>query len=181
MAGAVGIGLLAVGTAVSISGQISSAEAQAEAKRQEALIANKKADELIDRVRQNESALRQNSIYQELQAGAAFSAGGGEGGGIGSMLQIHANTESAIINMRRDTEFKAKILRAGGTVDSGLANQAETASYYSSAGTVLGAASQVFPVPASKPDKLGLARQQKAYNDFTPGFSTYDQSNSGGK
>lgn len=132
-----------VGGGAQIYGQIASAQAKKDAAEKEAALKGMQADEILQRQAINEQTMLEQSDRIEKDYGASLGAVHA-GGGIGGIMQIHANTLDNIKNSRRDAEFKSKMLRLGADIETSLASDAITASYISGAGTFLTSAAQSY-------------------------------------
>lgn len=133
-----------IGTAASIYSQISAGQKEEEAAKKKQELANQQADEILSRELINEQAIRDQAFNAEKEYGAAFSATGREGGGIGGILAIRRNTVKALEYAKRDADFKSYMLRKGAEMDTQLASDAATASYITGAGTALTGAARIY-------------------------------------
>lgn len=153
------VGLIAtavLGSGTQVAGNVMAANAKADATARSGSLKRQQADELMSRQVINERIMRERA---EISAGTYAGASGlGEsGGGIGGVLQIHADLEESIINTRREAEFKAKMLRAGADIDNDLASDGVSAAWISGAGTVLSGGANIYNImrpPSSKPTEL---------------------------
>lgn len=141
----IGMGVVAVGgLATSIYSEISGAAAKSEAAQKNAMIKGMQADELMYRQAYNEQLMREQSERAQLDPGADLAASGREGGGIGAMLEIKKVTDENIAASRRESEFKAKMLRMGADVDAQLSSDLIAAGYVGAAGSLLSGAAQAY-------------------------------------
>lgn len=151
------IGLLAstaLGTGLSIFGQIKGASAQAEAQARQADAKRFQAAELLQRQEINERIMREQAEFQERFAG--MRSRGTTNTGLGDVLRIRRDLESNLLTSRREAEFKAKMLRMGADVETQLASDLKTAGWLSSGGTLLTSAASTYNIMRgpSKPDSL---------------------------
>lgn len=132
----------AAGAAVSIYGTISGAKARGEAAQADAQLKREQADELWSRSVVNEGVMRKQGAYEQFQLGASFN--GLAGGNNGAIIASNNNLNDAIINNRRDAEFKYKMLQAGADIDTKLASDVVAASYIGAVGTGLSTAANFY-------------------------------------
>lgn len=149
-------GAAIVGTATSVYGQIKGAQAQSEANEAKANLQREEADELLDRQAMNEKILRQNAAQAGLEYSATVGSNGLDQSGIGGLLTIQKNLDQTVSDTRREADFKAKMLRAGADIETGLASDMVTASYIAGGGNILGAAAKGYSAfkPPGTPTSL---------------------------
>lgn len=140
------------GTGMSIYGQISGAQAQAEAAKRNAELKNQQANELLAREAINEAAIRKVAGITATRYSSAAAATGFEGGGVGGQVEIFMNAQDAITNSQREAFFKASMLRQGAEIEASLASDAVTAAWITGAGSLLTTGAQVGSMYA-KPGK----------------------------
>lgn len=158
-----------VGTLVNAVGQISGANAQADAARKQAVLKNQQADELLSREAINEQILH-DEAKSEMLSGAHEAGGGSEGGGIGQALTIVKTLNQTIANNQRDAEFKAKMLRAGAEMDQTLASDYQVGGILKSGGTLLSGAGDIYKANMQPPSST-LASLPKNSADIYTGPS----------
>lgn len=135
--------LAAAGTAFSVFGKISEANARSEAAEREAELKRRQARELLLRQSINESIMREEAVRSGLSL-ASRNSRGESGGGIGSLLTVKKETEQNILLSRREAEYQAEMIRRGADVNMKLAGDIKTASYIGAAGTLLSSAGDIY-------------------------------------
>jgi hypothetical protein len=134
----------AVGTAISIYGQIKGAEAEADAARREAAARELEAQEILKRTKVNQDIVQEEGDILMGNQQTYFSMGGSL---IGSPLMTLERTAHSIArekqNMQIEADFKAAQLRSGAAISTELAGQRQQAGYIGAAGTVLTSAYQI--------------------------------------
>lgn len=150
-----------VAAGVEIYGQVSAANARADAESRQAQIQRLQAQELLDREGINEQLMRDQAGRASLEYGAFQGSTGVEGGGIGAILRLKSDTEQNIANARRDAEFKAKMILMGAQVNDQLASDTMTAGYLQAAGTALRTGASVYDMyrAPSNPQSLPKAKE----------------------
>lgn len=143
-----------IGVATQATGMVVNGIAQADAAERNAALKNAQADELLAREEINQELMREQAFQAEQNFGSAFAMTGKEGGGIGGMLTIHSQLERNLRLSRREAEYKAKILRAGGEIDQQLGSDLQTAGWITGAGTLIGGATNLYQRYGPK-DKSG--------------------------
>lgn len=133
-----------IGVATQATGMVVNGIAQADAAERNAALKNAQADELLAREEINQELMREQAFQAEQNFGSAFAMTGKEGGGIGGMLTIHSQLERNLRLSRREAEYKAKILRAGGDIDRQLGSDLQTAGWITGAGTLIGGATNIY-------------------------------------
>lgn len=142
MGAEIGLGVLAIKTGSEIYGQIASASAKEDAARRNALLKEQESEELLYRQFQNEQIVRENADNQVELAYAQAGMQGGASRGIAEAIEINRITTRNILMSRHEAEYKARMLKQGAEVESQLASDAMSASYITSAGTLLTGAGQ---------------------------------------
>jgi hypothetical protein len=150
------IATAAVGTGVTIYGQLSGANAEKEAREQKAALDELTAIELLEREAYNETALRENARVAELQYGS--SAMGGEDMGIGARLSINQQLEKTISITKRDADFKARMIRAGAAMERDLASDQYAAAGIGAFGTLLTGATRAASLYRPSTASTGLPK-----------------------
>lgn len=133
-------------TVISAYGSIQESEARAEQARREAALKRMQADEVLDRAEINAGLMdRQGKRLISSQV-ASFGASNVSLGAsqYGLLSETERNVDEQIQLMRRDAEFRAKMLREGASSADVLAGQIQSAGYWSAAGTLLGGGSKAF-------------------------------------
>lgn len=139
------LGIIAgVGAAVQLYGMIAGAKAQSNAAERSAYFKHLQAQELIERQQINEQIMREQAVDAQKDWGSSAAGTGFAATGLGGKLRIHQRMQEAIEHTRRDAEFKARMLRAGGDIESGLASDQMTAGYISGFGSLLGTAARIY-------------------------------------
>lgn len=134
------IALAAIGTAATIYGQISAANAQAEAQQREIELKKIQANEMLERQAINEQIMRDKEAWLENHAG---SDNGTSGSSLVGIMRYRKDLAQNIATSRREAEFKAGMLKMGAEADAKLASDTMTAGYISGAGTLLTGAANV--------------------------------------
>ncbi len=144
----------AAGTALNAVGQVSSAHSQAEAQRKAAYLKQQQADELLARQKINEEILRERNTKLVHEQGA-IATGETSDQTIYGLAKYQRDLEDAVLDTRREAEFKAKMLREGAAIEADLASDIETGSYLSAGGTILTGGVQAYSLlkPASSTTK----------------------------
>lgn len=145
----------AVGTGLSIYGQIKGAEAEAEAMRREAASRELEAQEILKRARINQEIVQEEGDILMGNQQTFFSSSGTL---IGSPLMVLERTAHGIIrekqNMQIEADFKAAQLRSGANVARTLADERTQAGNIAAIGTVLTSAYQIgSAIPGKSPSK----------------------------
>lgn len=145
------------GTAVSVAGQISAAEAQKEALEKEAQNKNLQANELLQRQSINEGILRERSV--EIQKGyeSSFASTGRAGGGLGGVLKIRRDLERDIMLQQREANFKAFQIRSGAEADMRLGSDVAKAGLLGAIGTSFQGAYKLADLYRGKDDSVGVS------------------------
>jgi len=153
----VAAGVAIVGAGVSIYGQISGANAEADARKEKAALDEQQAAELESREAFNEIQIRDSSRINQLNFGSRAAGSGSEGVGLGGQLEIQRQTDLTLQVSQRDAAFKARMIRSGAAIETQLASDAQTAGYISAAGTLLTSAAKGYSLyrgASSTPTKL---------------------------
>lgn len=144
LAGPVGTGIGAVvGAGIGIWGALSSASDQNALDQEKAQVAEEQAAEIQAREAANEVLANQNAYRQKLQFGASFAGSGKSGTGIGSQLQIQANTDLSNMMSNRESQFQEQMLQQQAGVDTTLGAETLTAGDISALGTAVSGATKV--------------------------------------
>lgn len=143
-------GLAILGTGVQAISQVSAANAQADAQTKAAQLKHQQAQELLSRQATNEELMhtqltkRMKDIENSVNIGASTSTAL-------AVAEYQRDAEQAILDSRREAEFKAKMLNAGADIETQLASDIVTGSYLSATGTMLTGAYKIYDIfkPAS--------------------------------
>ena len=146
-----------IGTTVQVGGMISSAESAEEAAEKLQKLKNKQADELLARNAINERTLRDRMLKEGLQIEARAGASGLVGTALGRKLQLQDEVLKFMVDARRESRFKADMLRKGADIELDLASDALTGTVLTGIGTGLSGIARAgqFLVPAAAPQKRG--------------------------
>lgn len=145
MASGAAIGVLAVGTGLSLYGEYKQAQAQADAVRAQADAKRAQAFEILGRAEVNIERLRREAeVFKARQTGAVV-RGGAEirGQTLIQLEQTNSDVLEAIADQRREADFKAEQLFRGADIDTRLAGDIGAASRLSLLGGTLGGAGRV--------------------------------------
>lgn len=136
----------AVGTGLSIYGQIKGAEADADAMMREATARELEATEILKRSKINQEILQEEGEELISQQEGFFARSGVTM--VGSPLLVLERTAHRVArekaNMQMEAEFRAAQLRSGAAISRDMAGQTRQAGFIKAAGTALtGVASMV--------------------------------------
>jgi len=139
----VAAGAAVLGAGMSAYGMIKASQDEAAAREAKQASLNMQADELESRQRVNEALMQNESEKMKLAFGAAYAASGKAGTGIGSQLEIQRQTDLQALLQRREAHYQARVLRAGGSLEGGLAASVRSAMPYTVGGSLLTSGSHI--------------------------------------
>lgn len=110
----IGMGIGAIGMGFQIAGQMEAADAQADAARRQAYLQEQQADEVLRRATINVKQAQYEATKILAKQQSAFSKAGV--GGLSKLLfmeEAAARAKEDILNIQRDADYRAALLRSG--------------------------------------------------------------------
>lgn len=111
-----------IGFGIGLFGELSKASDEQELEQRKAQMAEMQARELEARELLNEEQMLRASDITGARVASSLASGGRAGGAVGTLLEIDRQTRVQIEMNRRDTEFKAKMLRLGADANQFVAD-----------------------------------------------------------
>lgn len=155
---AVGLALGAIGLATQIFGGMSAANAEAEARREQARLDYKKAEELLDRNQINNALLRRRADrHQGLQKVQIAASGRAQDATTAALIQeTYDLVEEQIDRNTRAAEWEASAVRAGAESSFNAADNIETAGTITAIGRGLSGFANLYDkAPGAIQNKIG--------------------------
>lgn len=147
-------GMALLGAGVNAYGQVSAAQSQEEAQIKAAELKREQAKELLSRQSTNEGIMRER-LTRTMKDINNLVDSGSSTGTVVAIAEYQRDAEAAILDSRREAEFKARMLREGADIETDLASDLVTGAYFSGAGTILTGAYKAYDIfkPASPKTK----------------------------
>jgi len=137
MGGVAPLILYGLGTMATVGAKIYEGAVQADAAERKAELDIEQANELLQRERINEDLLIKKEKEMETYGTYLSGSRGTQDTGLGARLKLYENLQQALSNMRRESLFKAKMIRAGAEVSRELASDIQVGTALSAAGGLL--------------------------------------------
>lgn len=134
------VAALAVGTAVSVYGQVSASEERARAERDEAALIDRQSKEIISRATvQERQILREGEEFkgQQVVSMAALNIDVGGQSPLAMLADTDYKIKEDIRNMREEATFRARQLGASAAAQRSSADITARSGYYSAGSTLL--------------------------------------------
>lgn len=132
--------IAAVGTVVTVAGQLQASKAQREAAEASAASKRFQADEILNRFEINSAVMRRDQFTTQAKQAAAYVHGGVDVGSGTTLLMLEDTARKIsdqLIMDEKEAQYKANVLRQGGEVDERLGSEIRKAGQISAFGSFL--------------------------------------------